>query len=310
MRLTMIDAKDSPITMTLPQLDGIVVLNKPAGLTSTRCLNIIKRMGQKKIGHAGTLDPMAEGVLLVLLGCATKLSSWLLGGGNKIYQGELRLGVETDTWDAEGEIVCEKAPEAVTAAAVEAEIRAWVGQTSQDVPPYSAAKHQGKPLYVYARKGKPAPMKVKEIKIHSADMLDFSMPVARFRVVCDSGAYIRSLAHSLGKRLGCGASLCGLIREYSHPFGLLEATDLEAIVEDPAILERIVRPVEDALPHWPRIELDAASLRKVQNGMPVKAGDDAPEHAFLCHAGKACALATLGRDERGPCWKVTRGLWK
>ncbi len=278
----MTDARRTVSTPTLPQLDGIVVLNKPSGLTSTRCLNILKRMGQKKIGHAGTLDPMARGVLLVLLGCATKLSSWLLGAGHKVYAGELKLGVETDTWDTEGEVFCEKSPD--------------------------GAKHQGKPLYQYARKGRPAPAKVKEIKIHSADMLDFSMPVARFRVVCDSGAYIRSLAHSLGKRLGCGAALCGLTREYSHPFSLEQAVDLAEIEADPAILKRIVRPVEDALPHWPKIELDAASARRVKNGMPVRAENNAAEHAFLCHEGRACALASLAADEYGPCWKVARGL--
>ncbi|MCX4309027.1 MAG: tRNA pseudouridine(55) synthase TruB [Desulfovibrio sp.] len=304
----MTDARRTVSTPTLPQLDGIVVLNKPSGLTSTRCLNILKRMGQKKIGHAGTLDPMARGVLLVLLGCATKLSSWLLGAGHKVYAGELKLGVETDTWDTEGEVFCEKSPDGVGSADVAAEIRAWTELTSQDVPPYSAAKHQGKPLYQYARKGRPAPAKVKEIKIHSADMLDFSMPVARFRVVCDSGAYIRSLAHSLGKRLGCGAALCGLTREYSHPFSLEQAVDLAEIEADPAILKRIVRPVEDALPHWPKIELDAASARRVKNGMPVRAENNAAEHAFLCHEGRACALASLAADEYGPCWKVARGL--
>jgi len=289
----MTDARRTVSTPTLPQLDGIVVLNKPSGLTSTRCLNILKRMGQKKIGHAGTLDPMARGVLLVLLGCATKLSSWLLGAGHKVYAGE---------------VFCEKSPDGVGSADVAAEIRAWTELTSQDVPPYSAAKHQGKPLYQYARKGRPAPAKVKEIKIHSADMLDFSMPVARFRVVCDSGAYIRSLAHSLGKRLGCGAALCGLTREYSHPFSLEQAVDLAEIEADPAILKRIVRPVEDALPHWPKIELDAASARRVKNGMPVRAENNAAEHAFLCHEGRACALASLAADEYGPCWKVARGL--
>ena len=274
----MTDARRTVSTPTLPQLDGIVVLNKPSGLTSTRCLNILKRMGQKKIGHAGTLDPMARGVLLVLLGCATKLSSWLLGAGHKVYAGELKLGVETDTWDTEGEVFCEKSPDGVGSADVAAEIRAWTELTSQDVPPYSAAT------------------------------LDFSMPVARFRVVCDSGAYIRSLAHSLGKRLGCGAALCGLTREYSHPFSLEQAVDLAEIEADPAILKRIVRPVEDALPHWPKIELDAASARRVKNGMPVRAENNAAEHAFLCHEGRACALASLAADEYGPCGKVARGL--
>ena len=301
--------KDSTTIKAMRQLDGVLVLNKPVGPTSTHCLNIIKRMGQKKIGHAGTLDPMAGGVLLVLLGQATKLSSWLLGAGTKIYVGEACLGVETDTWDATGAVMAEKPPHGLDEALIGAQIKAWKELSLQEVPPYSAAKYRGKPLYHYARRGMEAPKKIKNIKIHAADMLGWEQPIARFRVVCDSGAYIRSLAHSLGERLGCGASLCGLVREYSHPFGLDEAVDLESIIEDPAILERNVRPLEDALPQWPRVELDEMDLRKVKNGIAIRAAANTAKNAFLCRNGKARALATLTAGERGLVWKVSRGLW-
>ena len=198
----------------MEQQHGILVLNKPKGLSSAQCIARIKRLGQKKIGHAGTLDPMATGVLLVLLGHATKLSGYLLEGGVKTYGGTLRLGVTTDTWDAEGSIVGETplgeedlAEGSALEQAARREVAAWLEVTEQPVPPYSAAKHQGQPLYRLARAGKEVPAKVKRIHVSYADVQWVNMPDVRFRVTCSSGSYIRSLAHSLGIRLGCGAML-------------------------------------------------------------------------------------------------------
>lgn len=204
----------------MEQQHGLLVVDKPRGLSSAQCTNRLKRLGQKKIGHAGTLDPMATGVLLVLLGHATKISGHLMAGGEKVYRGTLRLGQSTDTWDAEGEVVAEAPWEDVAEDAVAAAVSGWVGRSEQCVPPYSAAKHEGKPLYRLARAGKTIPVKTKMIDITRAEVLRMALPDVTFRVVCGSGTYIRSLAHSLGMRLGCGAVLTELIREYSHPFGL------------------------------------------------------------------------------------------
>ncbi|MBR5883467.1 MAG: tRNA pseudouridine(55) synthase TruB, partial [Mailhella sp.] len=201
----------------MEQQHGILILNKPKGLSSAQCLSRIKRLGQKKIGHAGTLDPMATGVLIVMLGHATKLSNYLLEGGVKTYGGTLRLGVTTDTWDAEGSIVSESplsaedlAPGSALEQAARKDIAAWLAVTEQPVPPYSAAKHQGQPLYKLARAGMEVPQKVKQIQVSYADVQWVNMPDVRFRVTCSSGSYIRSLAHSLGIRLGCGAMLTEL----------------------------------------------------------------------------------------------------
>ena len=160
----------------MEQQHGILVLNKPKGLSSAQCIARIKRLGQKKIGHAGTLDPMATGVLLVLLGHATKLSGYLLEGGVKTYGGTLRLGVTTDTWDAEGSIVGETplgeedlAEGSALEQAARREVAAWLEVTEQPVPPYSAAKHQGQPLYRLARAGKEVPAKVKRIHVSYAE---------------------------------------------------------------------------------------------------------------------------------------------
>ena len=149
-------------------------------------------------------------------------------------------------------------------------------------------------------------------------MLEVSLPFVRFRVACGSGTYVRSLAHSLGMRLGCGAVLTELTREYSHPFGLDEATGLDALREDPALLAARVRPMADALPAWPRLRLSQEQARRVKNGMPVPvravehgeaAAGEAP-HALLCAAdGTALALARRKATPLGAAWAVERGLW-
>ena len=241
----------------LPQLDGVLVLNKPSGPTSARCLSALKRLGQRKIGHAGTLDPMASGVLLVLLGQGTKIASHLLADGGKVYSGQLRLGLTTDTWDIQGEVLTESPWQQVTEADVRAEVAHWLTLHEQEVPAYSAAKHEGQSLYKLARKGKEVPKKVKSMEISQADVLEVELPFVRFRVACSSGTYIRSLAHSLGMRLGCGAVLTELTREYSHPFGLEVACGLDELSADPGLLVKHLRPLAEEPPRpasvtaWP-----------------------------------------------------------
>ncbi|MDE7370939.1 MAG: tRNA pseudouridine(55) synthase TruB [Desulfovibrio sp.] len=302
----------------LPQLDGVLVLDKPTGPTSARCVAALKRLGQKKIGHAGTLDPLASGVLLILLGQATKLSSFIMQGGSKVYRGCLRLGQTTDTWDCQGEVMAEAPWQHVAPEDVARDIASWTALTEQPVPPYSAAKHEGQPLYRLARRGTTPPAKTKAVKISQAAVLEVSLPFVRFRVACGSGTYVRSLAHSLGMRLGCGAVLTELTREYSHPFGLGDATGLDALVAEPALLAARVRPLADALPAWPRLLLTREQERRVRNGMalPVSAvaasGEGArdAEHALLCTAdGTALALARREVTPLGDAWAVARGLW-
>lgn len=299
----------------LPQQHGVLVLNKPSGPTSARCLTAIKRLGQKKIGHAGTLDPLASGVLLVLLGQATKLSGHLLAGGGKVYSGELRLGQTTDTWDIEGRVLEEASWQHISEEDVRREVSAWLDLTEQPVPSYSAAKHEGQPLYKLARKGLDAPQKIKRMEISQADVLEISLPFVRFRVACSSGTYIRSLAHSLGSRLGCGAVLTELTREYSHPFGLDVAREPADFTADPSLLPSCVIPVVDALPHWPRVDLTPEEAARVRNGMavPCRASQadtgNGENLAFLMEQGHALALAQREATAAGPCWAVLRGLW-
>ena len=294
------------------QQHGLLILNKPRGFSSAQCTNRLKRLGQKKLGHAGTLDPMATGVLLVLLGQATKISGHLMAGGAKTYLAVARLGQTTDTWDAEGALVAEAPWEHVDPAEVTTRIESWHGVLEQEVPPYSAAKHQGQALYKLSRAGKETPVKVKNIEISQAEVLRVELPFVTFRVTCSSGTYIRSLAHSLGKRLGCGAVLTELTREYSHPFDLQDAHDLADILDRPETLPDRVLPVSAGLPHWRAITLDAEQERAVRHGASTLRHDGEPGEKVLLQntCGELLALAEAGFAAERAIWSILRGLWQ
>ena len=299
------------------QLDGVLVLHKPGGPTSTDCLNQIKRrLGQKKIGHAGTLDPMATGVLVVLLGQGTKLANYL-SEDRKTYRGTLILGRTTDTYDVQGEILDEAPWDHLEPEAVKAEILSWLGTMSQEVPPVSAAKHKGKPLYALHRAGKEVPVKVKDVTIFDVEVLTMDLPTVSFRVTCSAGTYIRSLAHSLGKRLGCGAALSELEREASHPFTLAQAHDLETVLESGDRLVELVLPMAEALPHWPKLALKSEQDQLVRNGawLPVDLFPEYPaqegDRALLLSPTRApLALAEARPKGQVMSWAILRGLWQ
>ncbi|MBR5734962.1 MAG: tRNA pseudouridine(55) synthase TruB [Desulfovibrionaceae bacterium] len=309
----------------MEQLNGLLVVNKPRGLSSAQCTNRLKRLGQRKIGHAGTLDPMAQGVLLVLLGQATKLSGYLMSGGTKTYKAVVEFGRSTDTWDDDGAVTSSLSGEdmrrlvlenAGFEAALRAELASWVGESEQAVPPYSAAKHEGRALYSLARAGKETPEKFKTVQISRAEVLWVDLPRAAFRVVCSSGTYIRSLAHSLGTRLSCGAVLTELIREYSHPFGLDSAVALDALLAEPELLYEKVIPLTAALPEWPQLRVSLQDERAVKNGTPLAAErfggrDWAPDAkaVLLAADGAPLALAKAALCGSARVWTVLRGLW-
>ncbi len=300
------------------QLDGILVLDKPNGPTSAGCLAAIRRgLDQGKIGHAGTLDPMATGVLLVLLGQGTKLAPFLTEG-RKTYLGSLKLGLETDTYDIQGQVVAQKPFDHLSAEDVEREILSWTELTEQDVPPVSAAKHQGKPLYALARAGAEVPVKTKAVEIFSAEVLETDLPGMRFRITVSAGTYVRSLVHSLGMRLGCGATLTELIRERCHPFGLEQAVSLDDLLAEPERFPERVIPMRDALPHWPRVALSEEQTLAVKNGTwlpvaqaPAPGADGTPgERAVLADQdGAPVALAEAAPRDGAVLWSILRGLW-
>ena len=262
---------------------------------------------------------MAAGVLLVLLGQATKISGHLMAGGEKTYLAKARLGQTTDTWDAEGRLLTE-APACVLDTIAPQTVRdivvSWLGSSEQQVPPYSAAKHQGRPLYKLSLAGLDVPVKVKRIYISQAEVIRVDLPFVEFRITCSSGTYIRSLAHSLGTRLRCGAVLTELIREYSHPFGLDSTHDLEEILAAPHTLPERLLPLSAGLPGWRQLTLNPADERAVRvgAGFACLPGCVAGEQAVLLAAnGAPLALAEArfvacgGRESL--CWTILRGLW-
>jgi len=291
------------------QQHGVLVLDKPSGPTSTTCLNDIKyQLGQKKIGHAGTLDPLAQGVLVVLLGRATKVATFL--HDDKVYLAGMRLGLTTDTYDIQGAVTGEFSWRSVTEGDVLRELAAANGRQMQEVPAFSAAKHQGKPLYELARRGMMTPVKTKEVEISDAQVVSMDLPSVQFRIRVSSGAYVRSLVHSLGQRLTCGAVMTTLVREYSRPFSLGEAHGLAEVLAEPERLPERVLPLEAALADWPRVRFGAEDAAKVARGMRLDAAGAAPgEKALLLGpAGEPLAAAEAVATDGAMRWAILRGL--
>ena len=296
-------------------MNGVLILNKPRGPTSTGCLNKIKkRFKPRKIGHAGTLDPLAEGVLVVLLGQATKLAPYLVEG-KKTYRGSLRLGLVTDTYDITGKVEAKFPWDNIGKDDIVREIRDWENLQDQEVPPVSAAKYKGKPLYALKRAGQKVPLKTKPIKIFEAKIIDINLPEVNFRVTCSQGTYIRSLAHSLGKRLGCGAVLTELTREKCHPFGLDQAFALEDILKAEQ-LEPFILSIPKALSYWPQTSVAIEVEKLIRHGqaldpelvpnLPLKENSRA---LLVNEEGQELALVEARLKDGRLKWTILRGLW-
>ncbi len=257
-------------------VDGVLLLNKPRGLTSQQAVARVKRLyNARKAGHTGTLDPMADGLLPVGLGEATKFSRFLLDA-DKQYLATLRLGMTTTTGDAEGEMV-EQQPVALSAAALPALLARFVGEQTQMPPMHSALKVAGKPLYAYAREGVVVERKPRAIVIQHIQLIDFKDIFLTLRVACSKGTYIRVLAEDIGAVLGCGAHLVALTRETAGGFNLAAAASLEALEALP-LLERMARllPAEAFADGLPRLDLDAAAAWRLVRGQSVAAVPVAP----------------------------------
>jgi tRNA pseudouridine55 synthase len=210
-------------------MDGILVVNKPKGWTSHDVVDFVrKRFGVKKAGHAGTLDPMATGVLVMLLGNFTKRSG-LLMADDKEYEGTLILGAESDTGDADGKITPSGRGTDFSKETISSAFDKFTGTIEQRPPAYSAVKIKGRKLYELARKGITADPKPRHVTIKKLEIIDMALPEISFRAVCSKGTYIRQLAADIGKSLGCGAYLVSLNRTRSGKFDLGRAADMETL---------------------------------------------------------------------------------
>ncbi len=263
-------------------VSGFLNINKPTGLTSHDVVARARRgLGIKKIGHAGTLDPLADGVLVLCLGSATRLSEYVMQS-SKRYRARVRLGVVTDTYDAEGHILREQEAGHITHAEVEQALARFLGDIEQVPPMYSAIKQGGRKLYELARAGEEVERQPRRVTISSLIISAWQPPEVTLDVICSAGTYVRSLAYDLGERLGVGAHLSGLTRTASGGFTLDQAVPLDTLLEEAARdtwLQYVVTPPV-ALAGWPSVHLDAAALEHIRHGRAVPAAGAAAGLAF------------------------------
>jgi tRNA pseudouridine55 synthase len=230
-------------------MEGVLLVDKPKGLTSHDVVYRLRRKLQmKKIGHAGTLDPMATGVLVMLIGKATRISQYLMSV-DKVYEGEATLGVITDSQDAEGEIMETRPVPELSETAVRDVMKTFLGDQYQTPPMHSAIKIDGVKLYQLARKGEEVEREPRFIRVAAFDLLSFALPKLTFDLHCTKGTYVRTIAHDLGQKLGCGAHLSALRRTGSGQFKIAQCLSLDEIekLSLPEIEKRLI-PVYEAAP--------------------------------------------------------------
>ena len=224
-------------------LDGAILVDKPAGPTSHDVVDAIRRkFGIKKVGHCGTLDPNATGLLIIVLGRGTKLSERLMGD-DKVYEGTVKFGEVTDSYDSDGELTGSLPVMPMTLDQLNAEAATFIGDLMQVPPMVSAIKKNGVPLYKLARKGIEVEREPRLIHVYNFRFTDYAEPLGQFRVACTKGTYVRSLAHDLGQKLGCGAHLTTLRRSASGKFDVADALPLDTLLKLTTVeLERRVLP--------------------------------------------------------------------
>jgi tRNA pseudouridine55 synthase len=283
-------------------MNGVLVIDKPAGPTSHDVVAVVRRaIGVSRVGHTGTLDPLATGVLPLVIGRATRLASFM-SGADKEYVARIRFGAATATYDAEGRAGSDaETPSAESAAAV-ARLEAkgirqalvvFEGRFLQTPPPFSAKKVGGTPAYKLARQQKPVEVKPVEVTVREIELRGYADGLAEVRLVCSSGFYVRSLAHDLGQRLGCGAHLEGLRRTRVGELTLDEAVPLEAVaVEGMTVAERRMIPMDRLLTHLPAVIVSDLGAKRTGHGSALGPSDI--QGAFPENAG----ASSEGSEER------------
>ncbi len=234
------------------EYEGILLIDKDAGCTSHDVVNKVRRILKiRSVGHAGTLDPLATGLLVILVGRATKVSQYLMSL-DKVYDGEMKLGVETNSQDSEGEVVSElPVPESVNEAYMREQMSSFLGDQYQTPPMFSAKKLNGIPLYKLARQGQEVQREPRFINISKFELLEWNKPAAKFRLACSKGTYVRTVCHDLGKKIGCGAHMTQLRRISSDKFNVENAITVEKLSQlSPSAIKKILIPVASAVPSF------------------------------------------------------------
>ena len=255
-------------------VNGILLLDKPTGITSNEALQSVKRLFKaRKAGHTGSLDPLASGLLPICLGEATKASGFLLDA-DKHYQVRCKLGEKTATGDAEGEVIESSPLEGIDAARIESVLAGFRGEIVQIPPMYSAVKHQGQRLYKLARQGVEVEREPRHIIIHKLILETVDLPYFDLDVHCTKGTYVRTLAEDIGEALGCGAHVSGLRRLGVGPYDSQKMVTMEKLKElsesDFEALDALLLPIETALAQWPDVSLNDDAAYYVRQGQPVQ----------------------------------------
>ncbi|MCC7359216.1 MAG: tRNA pseudouridine(55) synthase TruB [Anaerolineales bacterium] len=286
---------------------GILLVDKPTGPTSHDLVAVVRRGARvKRVGHAGTLDPLATGLLVICVGAATRLSEYL-ASKDKRYTATLRLGQTTDTYDAQGAITSESAalPDQSAFSAALAQFR---GAQQQTPPAYSAIKRGGQRAYDLARRGEVVALEPRAVHFYALEVTDWQPPLAVVEAHCSAGTYLRSLAHDLGQALGCGAHLAALRRTASGALRVDEAVPLAALQAAFAAGDwaKHLRPPDSAVPDWPAVRLSAAACTRVQQGQSVPL--DAPGPGLRAKFARAYNpagefFAVLRADPEAGVWR-------
>jgi len=257
------------IRMMKRKVDGVLLLDKPAGLTSNTALQKAKRLfNAAKAGHTGTLDPFATGLLPLCFGEATKFSQFLLDA-DKVYLAEVKLGVRTSSGDLDGDVI-DQSTVRVEEARLRTSLGAFLGEIEQVPPMHSALKHQGRPLYEYARQGVDIPRKARRVIVHDLELVAFQGDACTLKVHCSKGFYVRALADDLGQMLGCGAHLIGLRRLAVGGFSIEDSITLDELAEmSEDSRDACLAPADALIATLPALTLDVEAAWQVTHGQPV-----------------------------------------
>jgi tRNA pseudouridine55 synthase len=280
-------------------LDGILVVDKPVDMTSAKVVSVVKNALQAdKVGHAGTLDPFAEGVLICCINRATRLAGFLLRGPKK-YVAKLRLGQETDTQDKTGKVIATVESVEYPQETIRTVFESFQGIVEQLPPIFSALKHRGIPLYRLARRGQPVQKPPRRVQIYDIAVREIELPDVCFEVSCSAGTYIRTLGSDIGKKLGCGGHLVALQRVESSGFKLDQAipvSDLKDPAAIPLVVQKII-PLRDTLPDVPECRADDRSARKIRHGQKLNLIDLHGFNAAESKFEKGQYLKIVDRDD-------------
>ena len=256
-------------------MDGILNINKPWGKTSFSIVAMVRRLtGERRVGHAGTLDPAAIGVLPVCLGRGTRIIEFLVDA-TKTYRAEIQFGTTTDTYDGAGSVVSTGDPSGISREGLESALSSFRGPIWQTPPMYSAVKYHGRPLYELARAGITVERRSRLARVDRLELIEWQPPVATIEVDCGKGTYIRSLAHDLGQSLGCGAFLQSLVRSRYGVFKLADAVSVPQLEEAcrRGYWQQFVHPVDSVLSRWPAVVVGDDAVQDIKSGRPVVPGD-------------------------------------